>query len=224
MIVIWIRLGPIPNLTKIGDLWYNACMNKICADCKVEKNSDEFYIRKRNKNGLSVACKECSRIRRKEYYIKNKKRILDANKKWRENNKEKWNKINRAGVKKSRKRNPDKTRAYAAKRRMTTREAYVNYVSIPKKTEILKKQNGVCANCNKKESEIEYRKSKGSNGNIIQWKWELDHVIPISRGGKHSEDNVQVLCWNCNSRKRDKLPADWDYVNGRGYFNNGSVA
>lgn len=35
----------------------------------------------------------------------------------------------------------------------------------------------------------------------------VDHVIPISRGGKHTSGNVCRSCDNCNHRKRDKLPA-----------------
>src|SRR5215469_5664939 len=28
-----------------------------------------------------------------------------------------------------------------------------------------------------------------------------DHVIPLKRGGKHSLDNIQPLCWSCNTAK-----------------------
>lgn len=30
---------------------------------------------------------------------------------------------------------------------------------------------------------------------------EIDHIIPISRGGITSEDNLQTLCWKCNRSK-----------------------
>lgn len=38
----------------------------------------------------------------------------------------------------------------------------------------------------------------------------VDHIIPISRGGKHAKDNICRSCPRCNSRKRDKLPAELD--------------
>lgn len=33
-----------------------------------------------------------------------------------------------------------------------------------------------------------------------------DHVIPLSKGGKHTKDNVVPACKPCNSRKKDKMP------------------
>jgi 5-methylcytosine-specific restriction endonuclease McrA len=36
-------------------------------------------------------------------------------------------------------------------------------------------------------------------------KMTLDHVIPLSKGGKHTIDNVVPACPRCNSKKRDKI-------------------
>jgi 5-methylcytosine-specific restriction endonuclease McrA len=38
--------------------------------------------------------------------------------------------------------------------------------------------------------------------------WELDHIIPLSRGGPHTFDNVQVSHRRCNRRKWAKLPEE----------------
>ena len=34
---------------------------------------------------------------------------------------------------------------------------------------------------------------------------EIDHIIPISKGGLTSEDNLQTLCWKCNRKKGSKI-------------------
>ncbi|HEX9234714.1 MAG TPA: HNH endonuclease [Actinomycetota bacterium] len=34
----------------------------------------------------------------------------------------------------------------------------------------------------------------------------VDHVLPKSRGGKHSWENVVAACRRCNSRKENRLP------------------
>ncbi|TQL56536.1 HNH endonuclease [Rarobacter faecitabidus] len=37
----------------------------------------------------------------------------------------------------------------------------------------------------------------------------VDHVVPISRGGRHSIGNVLPACLPCNTSKRDRLLIDW---------------
>lgn len=34
---------------------------------------------------------------------------------------------------------------------------------------------------------------------------EIDHIIPIAKGGCTVEDNLQTLCWKCNRAKSDKI-------------------
>ena len=36
-------------------------------------------------------------------------------------------------------------------------------------------------------------------------KLEVDHIIPVSKGGKTTMDNLQTLCERCNRGKRDKI-------------------
>lgn len=33
---------------------------------------------------------------------------------------------------------------------------------------------------------------------------EIDHIVPLSKGGEHAESNVQPLCRGCNARKGSK--------------------
>jgi HNH endonuclease domain protein len=34
---------------------------------------------------------------------------------------------------------------------------------------------------------------------------EIDHIIPISKGGLSTRDNLQTLCWKCNRSKSNKI-------------------
>ncbi len=36
---------------------------------------------------------------------------------------------------------------------------------------------------------------------------EIDHIIPVSKGGLTKEDNLQTLCWRCNRTKSNKIKA-----------------
>jgi len=41
--------------------------------------------------------------------------------------------------------------------------------------------------------------------NIKRGNMHLDHIIPLSKGGTHSLDNIQWLCATCNLKKGDKI-------------------
>jgi|SRR3954463_5375305 len=58
------------------------------------------------------------------------------------------------------------------------------------------RQKGKCYYCHKKLGKE--RKS-----------WVAEHVIPLSRGGSNSIDNIVIACIPCNLRKGSKLPHEW---------------
>ncbi len=53
--------------------------------------------------------------------------------------------------------------------------------------EVYRRDGGKCVTC-------------GSSDNI-----QFDHVLPFSKGGAHTLENLQLLCQNCNLRKSDRL-------------------
>jgi hypothetical protein len=38
---------------------------------------------------------------------------------------------------------------------------------------------------------------------------ECDHIIPVSRGGDHTLDNLTTACYTCNRAKWAHLPGTW---------------
>jgi len=38
----------------------------------------------------------------------------------------------------------------------------------------------------------------------------MDHVVPLSRGGKSSKGNIVPACKTCNNKKKYLLPIEWD--------------
>jgi len=37
----------------------------------------------------------------------------------------------------------------------------------------------------------------------------MDHVVPLSRGGKSSKGNIAPACKECNNKKKYLLPVEW---------------
>ena len=60
--------------------------------------------------------------------------------------------------------------------------------------QIIRRDGGKCVYC-------------GSDGNGV--KLQCDHVMPKSRGGKSTLENLVAACKSCNSRKRDRTPDEW---------------
>jgi 5-methylcytosine-specific restriction enzyme A len=43
----------------------------------------------------------------------------------------------------------------------------------------------------------------------------MDHIVPISRGGRSTKGNVAAACKECNNAKKQLLPMEWDeYLKG----------
>ena len=56
-------------------------------------------------------------------------------------------------------------------------------------------QNGECYYCHRKV---------GRNS------LTMDHVLPLSRGGKSRKGNIVPACKQCNSKKKYLLPIEWE--------------
>ena len=172
---------------------------KTCIKCGETKGFGEMKKDKRRLDGLTNICKVCNNAgertpekaaaqkKRYEKWMKeNPKRSKEIKKKYADNNKEKIAK------KKSKyyKNNPDKWRIYTAKRRAIVKEAETNYIS---NKEISTLYASPCFYCGETE------------------RITMEHLIPLSRGGRHSIGNLAPMCESCNKSKNDKLLVEWKY-------------
>jgi 5-methylcytosine-specific restriction endonuclease McrA len=41
-------------------------------------------------------------------------------------------------------------------------------------------------------------------------KLTMDHLVPLSRGGKSKKGNLVPACKECNSKKKYLLPIEWE--------------
>lgn len=66
------------------------------------------------------------------------------------------------------------------------------------KRHIYERQNGLCAYC-------------GQHRNIKYM--TVDHIMPLSKGGTDSLDNLQCTCKKCNGLKGNMLPGEFtDFI------------
>jgi len=38
----------------------------------------------------------------------------------------------------------------------------------------------------------------------------MDHIVPLARGGRSTKGNVVPACKDCNNRKKQLLPMEWE--------------
>ena len=89
---------------------------------------------------------------------------------------------------------PQRYKDYANARQRRFKE-HPDYRPFPESEwlKLVRRYGGRCAYC-------------GGEGKI-----EQDHVVPISRGGRHAIANVLPACFNCNRAKGSKLVSEWRY-------------
>lgn len=45
----------------------------------------------------------------------------------------------------------------------------------------------------------------------------MDHIVPLARGGRSTKGNVATSCKECNNKKKQLLPMEWEeYLKGVG--------
>lgn len=134
------------------------------------------------------------RAKAREYREKNREIIRERNKQWaredRKNNPNKKHKRSREVIlNQTRNR---RARKIGAEGKYTTKDVNA----------LFKAQGGKCATC------------KTHIRHAGELKFEIDHVVPLSRGGSNWPSNLALSCKRCNRAKRDLMPEDWAAKNG----------
>lgn len=200
-------------------------MNKrTCTGCKIEQSLDCFYKDRSRKDGLVSQCKTCWTAKRKanpissEYskrhyqlnkekhnensrrnYLKNRDKSLARSRQWFIDNRQRGNELATA----RRNKNIEKAREYDRKYRQANPEKVKAAVN-RRRTKRL--NNGVFTVLEKEITKL-YKSSCIYCGSLDSI--EMDHVIPISRGGRHSIGNLVPACQKCNRNKSDKYLSEW---------------
>lgn len=182
---------------------------KICSKCHAEKPLTDFYKNKNYKGGYTTWCKICHRGFTKQWSKENADNIKEWAKKYYQENKERINERINARcrerwasdpVYRDRKnrqkkeynlKNPElkkaKDRASKAASGRIKNKVAENMFSHSEWVDLCNSYNNRCASCGCDE------------------KLTVDHIIPLSRGGINTIDNIQPLCKKCNERKGSKI-------------------
>lgn len=149
-------------------------------------------------------CIECARIQsasaaKKAYdavYLKaNYSRIVERNLRWRQRNHEAVLAKAVAWTKKNPERRRAISKAYKSRRRAKEREGS----STPELLAWERAARKVCHWC----------------GVVCAKKYEVDHYVPLSKGGRHEVSNLVIACPPCNRRKSAKDPYEFAKERGR---------
>lgn len=198
-------------------------MVKRCSKCGEEKALAEFGKHKRRRDGIDTFCVDCRRAENRErmrrWRERNRERYLaqsrkdnaalkqrdpDYKRRWYERNAEKERLRSREVMRESRAKNPqaerERKRRYRERNAERVKEAerektYSRRTKAPYSPELAALMTSMveepCTYCGAVE-EI-----------------TVDHVVPLSRGGKHEADNLAPACSSCNSSKSDRLLSEW---------------
>lgn len=142
-----------------------------------------------------------ARARAKQRYYENQEAEIARSLKWNRDNPDKvkaWVEANRprvrAATKRYNERNPEAHTISRGARRARMFGAKCERIKPGIDRRLMKQQNGLCPYC------------RVDLNTVVKHR---DHVIPVARGGTHTESNLQLTCKPCNLRKHAKHPLDF---------------
>jgi hypothetical protein len=179
--------------------------SKICGHCKREKPKTEFTRSNNLKCGFSVDCKECQNRFRE---TKNQHRRI--NQKNKEYNKQ-YKKTDAGKITEAKYRNTDKWKITQEKYNNSDKRKMVS-IRYAHRRRLLVEENGGDFTLENWNTLCERFGNKclccGERRTLT-----IDHVIPVTLGGRNDIGNLQPLCRICNTKKGQKI-IDYRTENG----------
>jgi 5-methylcytosine-specific restriction endonuclease McrA len=146
---------------------------KKCICCKTTKPRAEFTKNRNKPDGLGSYCKPCHRAKDKLYRARRSQESKAA--RWARENTLAKRLRDRIRLQKLRTGDPGNPHHLTGQQWKDLNDHYGH----------------ICLCCKTHESDTPQRTLT------------IDHIIPISKGGKNTIDNVQPLCLSCNAKKGD---------------------
>lgn len=170
-----------------------------CSDCAAWKPPDDFRRQSERRYGRAFVCNDCRNEAARASY--NPTKEAERQRKRRRENPEKERLRSRRYYAENRDRELERKRRYQAghlnghrdkqaRRRARKRQAEAEKVD---PVAIWDRDKGICHICGLAADSDD---------------WHLEHKVPLSRGGRHSADNVAVAHPTCNFKKGTKLPSE----------------
>ena len=160
---------------------------KSCKICGVQKSFNQFAKHPSSKNGVGPYCIECNRERGRKRYQEKREFLIDQQRRYRQEHYDRRIQVERE----ARKRNKKKYRASRNERQLRRARVEKERTFLILNKEIKKLYRDPCFICGSKKDQ------------------SIDHIIPLSRGGRHSVGNLMTLCRSCNASKNARFMIEW---------------
>ena len=171
---------------------------------------ENFSPDKRAKDGLQSCCKDCYAKQHLNWYYENKEKHIECGKRWEEKNRDKVAQIKR----KHYLSNKTKCDARSAQWRNENPEKRIEICltwaknNPHKVSEIVMRRNARKLNQTPPDADFnkiqEFYIKRDVLNKLTGIKHEVDHIIPLSRGGLHHQDNLQILTKSQNCIKGNR--------------------
>lgn len=163
--------------------------DKIQIDNKKYKEENKDKIKLSNKKYHKNNIERYRNIQKKyDQKLENKEKKIKYNKK----HKEERQKYHVKYDEKYRKEHPEQCKIHTHKRRTKIKGNGGSY-TIEEIKKLRKESKGICPGWNREPHYV-------GEENL-----EIDHIIPISKGGNSNIENIQLLCKSCNCSKGNKV-------------------